>query len=73
MNKELMKAQTAQAMRTINRFAPQVSMPLEAPISRSNVTEDIYRLLSRSTLRKATDDELATIYAALKAAKGRNQ
>ena len=59
-------------MSVINKFAPQSAMPLEAPISRSNVIEGIFRMLSRRTLTKASDSELATIYAALESAKQRN-
>lgn len=73
MNKDMMKAKTAIAMQTINKFAPQPTMHLEAPISRSNVTEGIFRMLSRRTLLKASDSELTTIYAALESAKRRNQ
>lgn len=71
MNKALKQARYERSMQIINKFAPEPDMTPQAPISRSDVISDIYRILSRRTLRDASNEELAAIYTALKAAKHR--
>jgi hypothetical protein len=71
MNEALLKAQHSRAMQTINSFAPTYKAPQRA-ISRKDMQDAILDNTNRVTLSNTTQDELATIYAALVSAKNRS-
>lgn len=63
--------QYERALRTIEQFAPIPERPKAPSMNRTQVIDHIKMICSSSTLRHATNDELATILAAMQSAWNR--